>query len=398
MESTENHKVIIIGAGQAGLSVGYYLTRFGVPFIILDANPRIGDSWRTRWDSLHLFTPAKYDGLAGMPFPAHPNYFPTKDEMADYLENYARHFKLPVLNGIQVDSLSREGDTYCVTAGNRQFQAEHVVVAMSSFQVPKIPGFAQNLSKDIVQIHSLDYRDPSQFQDGGVLVVGAGNSGAEIALEAVKNKHQVWLSGRHPGHIPFRIESTLSKLIFMRLVLEVLFHRVLTINTRIGRKAKTKLVNQGGPLVRIKPKDLAKTGIKRVPRVAGIKDGLPRLEGDQVLDVKNVVWCTGFYPSFSWIDIPVFKDREPMHMRGIVEKEPGLYFTGLHFLYSMSSTMVLGAARDARHIVRCITSRLKTNHKPAIVNSHDNSKKALYPQSYRNRSKYGRAISGQGAG
>lgn len=367
MKNTEDYKVIVIGAGQAGLSVGYYLSKLRVPFVILDASKRIGDSWRTRWESLRLFTPAKYDGLAGMPFPASPNYFPSKDEMADYLENYAHHFNLPVRSGMRVEGLSREGKKYCVRAGGQHFQAEHVVVAMSSFQIPKKPQFAQKLDKDINQFHSLDYKDPSQFRDGPVLVVGAGNSGAEIALEAARNNHQVWLSGRHPGHIPFQIESTLSKLILMRLVLEVLYHRILKTNNPIGRKARSKFVNGGTPLIRIKPKEFLKAGIEQVPRVKGIKDGFPLLEDGRVLDVKNVVWCTGFYPSHSWIDISIFKDREPMHDRGVVENEPGLYFTGLHFLYSPSSTMVLGAARDARHIVKRIDRRLKTNRKPVTI-------------------------------
>ena len=355
----EKYKVIVIGAGQAGLSVGYYLKKHDISFIILDANDRIGDSWRKRWDSLHLFTPAKFDGLAGMPFPASPNYFPTKDEMGDYLENYAAHFNLPVRNGVKVDGLSREGNSYCIKAGDKHFQAEHVVIAMSNFQNPKIPKFAKEINSDIVQLHSFDYRNQSQLQEGGVLVIGAGNSGAEIALESAKNNHPVWLSGRDVGHIPFHIESTLAKIILVRLVIRFLFHRILTTNTPVGKKARPKIVSQGGPLIRIKPKELAKAGIKRVPKIEGVSNGLPLLENKEVIDVENIIWCTGFYPSYSWIDIPVFKDREPIQERGVVTKEPGLYFTGLHFLYSLSSAMVHGTARDAKYIVRTITNRLK---------------------------------------
>lgn len=357
-QMTERFKVIVIGAGQAGLSAGYYLSKFRIPFLILDANKRVGDSWRYRWDSLHLFTPSKFNGLAGLPFPAPPNYFPTKDEMADYLETYAAHFKLPVRTGVKVTGLSREGELFCITAGNQQFQAENVIIAMSNFQIPKVPGFAKDFDKNIVQLHSLDYRDPSQLREGGVLVAGAGNSGAEIALEAARNNHQVWLSGRDTGHIPFRIEGTLSRLILARLVIRFLFHRILTTNTPIGRKVRPKLISEGGPLIRIKPKDFEEAGIKRVPRVAGADNGLPMLEDNQILNVKNVVWCTGFYPSFSWIDIPVFKEREPMHERGVIKKEPGLYFTGLHFLYSMSSTMIHAAPRDAEYIVKDINRRI----------------------------------------
>jgi putative flavoprotein involved in K+ transport len=354
----EDFKVIIIGAGQAGLSTGYFLSKLNIPFIILDANKRIGDSWRNRWDTLHLFTPAKFDGLPGMPFPASPNYFPTKDEMADYLENYAAHFNLPVRTGIKVDGLSREGNLYCITAGNQHFQAEHVIIAMSNYQSPKIPSFAKELNPDILQLHSFDYRNQSQLQEGGVLVVGAGNSGSEIALESAKNNHPVWLSGRDVGHIPFNIESALAKFILVRLVIRILFHRILNTNTPVGRKARPKIISQGGPLIRIKPKEIINAGIERVPRVVGVKKGLPLLENQDTLDIKNIVWCTGFYPSFSWIDIPIFNGKELSQKRGIVEKEPGLYFVGLHFLYSLSSAMIHGVSRDAEYVAKTIATRL----------------------------------------
>jgi putative flavoprotein involved in K+ transport len=356
-EMTEKYKVIVIGAGQAGLSAGYFLKKAGIPFIILDANKRVGDSWRKRWDSLHLFTPAKFDGLPGLRFPSKPNYFPTKDEMADYLEKYAEHFNLPVSTGVKVTGLSKEGDRFCITADGREYSAENVIVAMSNFQVPKIPEFAKKLNPDITQIHSLDYRRPSQLQEGDVLVAGAGNSGAEVALEAARNGHKVWLAGRDTGHIPFNIEGMPAKILLVRLVLRILFHRVLSTSTPIGRKVRPKLVSLGGPLIRIKPKEFEAAGIIRTSRVADAVDGLPVLEDGQKLNVKNVVWCTGFYPAFSWIDIPVFKNMEPMHQRGIVSKEPGLYFTGLHFLYSLSSTMIHGTARDAKYIVKDISRR-----------------------------------------
>ena len=174
---------IVIGGGQAGLSVGYWLTRMGVPFLILDASARIGDTWRGRWDSLRLFTPARFDGLAGMPFPAHPEYFPTKDEMADYLEAYAARFALPVRSGTRVDRVTREGGRFVVRAGATRFEADNVVVAMASYQEPRVPAFAAELDPSIVQLHSADYRNPSQMAEGDVLLVGAGNSGAEIAFE-----------------------------------------------------------------------------------------------------------------------------------------------------------------------------------------------------------------------
>src|SRR4051812_4815258 len=175
--------VIVIGGGQAGLSVGYHLARRGLRFLILDAQTRIGDVWRKRWDSLRLFSPARFDGLDGMPFPASPSSFPTKDQMADYLETYAARFELPVLTGVTVTRLGRIGERFVIEAGQRRFEAEQVVVAMSDYQRGNIPAFARQLDPTIVQLHAADYRNPAQLREGGVLLVGAGNSGAEIAIE-----------------------------------------------------------------------------------------------------------------------------------------------------------------------------------------------------------------------
>ena len=354
----ERRKVIVIGAGQAGLSAGYFLKKNKIEFLILDACECVGDSWRSRWDSLRLFTPAKFNGLAGMPFPAGPNYFPTKDEMGDYLENYAKHFKLPVRNNVKVVGLTREGNKYCITTDDGYFEAEHVVIAMSNYQIPKIPAFAKDINPDIIQIHSFDYRNMYQLQEGSVLVVGAGNSGSELALEAARNDREVWLAGRDTGHIPFDIEGTLAKLIMVRFVIRFLFHRIITTGTPIGRKVRPKVTSQGGPLIRNKPRDFVEYGIKRIPKIVAVKNGLPLDENDEVIDIKNIIWCTGFYPAFSWIDIPIFKDKEPMQERGVVKNEPGLYFVGMHFLYSLSSAMIHGAERDAEYVVSTIASRL----------------------------------------
>src|SRR6185503_10428530 len=160
--STSAFDVIVIGGGQSGLAMGHALAQRGKSFVILDAHARIGDAWRKRWDSLRLFTPARYDGLPGLRFPAPGFSFPTKDEMADYLEAYAKHFQLPVLTGMRVTSLTRSGDKFVVTAGTRRLAASNVVVAMSSFQRPKVPAFAKDLRPDIVQLTSFDYRNPGQ--------------------------------------------------------------------------------------------------------------------------------------------------------------------------------------------------------------------------------------------
>jgi putative flavoprotein involved in K+ transport len=348
---------VVIGGGQAGLAVGHELAERGRKHVILEANGRIGDSWRNRWDSLKLFTPARYNGLPDFPFPADGWTFPTKDEMADYLEAYAVRFDLPVRTGVRVEKVSRHGDRFVVETQDAVFEAENVVVAMADFQRPRVPEFAEELDQDIVQLHSYEYRNPSQLRDGAVLVVGAGNSGAEISLE-LSRTHRTWLSGRDTGHMPFRIEGVASRLLLAPLALRFVFHRVLTVNTPIGRKARPRILSRGVPVIRVKPGDLASAGVERVPRIIGVRDGLPLLEHDRTLDAANVIWCTGYHTGFSWIDLPVFGAEGPIHERGIVESEPGLYFVGLEFLYAMSSVMVHGVGRDAEYIAEQIASRV----------------------------------------
>ena len=189
---------VVIGGSQAGLAVGYHLKQRGLPFVILDDNERIGDAWRKRWDSLHLFTPGRYNNLPGMPFPGPPSSYPSKDEIADYLEAYARAFDLPVRTAVKVDRLSKVGDRFEVICGKDTLFAENVVVATGASSNPRIPEFARELDERIVQLHSKEYRNPSQIQEGGVLVVGAGNSGAEIAIELAPH-HRTWLSGPRHG-------------------------------------------------------------------------------------------------------------------------------------------------------------------------------------------------------
>jgi putative flavoprotein involved in K+ transport len=356
-QNTTRVETVVIGGGQAGLSVGYHLAQQGIPFVILDAHSRIGDAWRTRWDSLRLFTPARYDGLPGLRFPAKGDEFPSKDQMADFLESYAAHFNLPVRTGMKVDKLSRKDGRFVVNAGGASFEAENVVVAMGSHQKPRVPAFARELDPKIAQLHSLDYRNPSQLKDGGVLIVGVGNSGADIALEVART-HRTWLAGKESGHVPFRNETFAGRFIFVRIV-RFIGHHVLTVNTPIGRRLRPKLRFQAAPLIRVKPQDLLAAGIERVSRLTGTKDGRPLLDDGRLLDVENVIWCTGFTNGFSWIDLPIFgADGEPIYDRGIVPTVPGLYFVGLNFLYAMTSDTVTGVGRDAKRAVDAIAARV----------------------------------------
>ena len=356
----ERVDVVVIGGGQAGLSVGYHLMKRGMRFVILDGSARIGDTWRKRWDSLRLFTPAWLDSLDGLPFPAPADYFPTKDEMGDYLELYAKHFELPVRSQVEVESVSRKNDRYLVETSQRDYDAAHVVVAMANYQRPRVPPFAKELRGDVVQIHSRDYKNPAAFREGGVLIAGAGNSGAEIAKELARRGHHVFMAGRATGQVPFRIDGFWARFVLWRLMLRIFFHRIMTVRTPMGRKMRAKVLHHGGPLIRVKAAELLALGVERLPRVAGVRDGLPVLDDGRVLDVANVVWCTGFDRGHGFIELPIFDESgEPRHDGGVVLDEPGFYFVGMHFQYAMSSTMIHGVGRDAARIAGIIAKRCR---------------------------------------
>jgi len=354
-EVVRTFETVIIGGGQAGLAVGYHLATQHQSFVILDANERVGDSWRHRWDSLRVFTPARYDGLPGWDFPAPGWSYPSKDDVADYLESYAARFQLPVRTGVRVDSLSKENGEYVVTSGPNRYVARNVVVATGGYQTPRIPDFASELDPAIVQFHSTEYRNPSQLREGALLVVGAGNSGAEIALESASG-HQTWLSGRDTGQEPVRAGATLDRLLTPPFWF--LLSHVFTVGTPIGRRVQQQLSGHGLPLARVRRKDLLRAGVERIPRITAVRDGLPMHADGQSLDVTNVIWCTGFVPDFSWIQLPVLdSEGNPRHDRGVVRSEPGLYVTGLFFLSAGTSSLIGGTGKDAQHIARQLTSR-----------------------------------------
>ena len=351
----EQFETMIIGGGQAGLSVGYHLKKEGRSFVILDAGERLGDSWRKRWDSLRLYSPAFRDGLPGMPFPASKSAYPTKDEMGDYLEAYAKRFQLPIRGTTVVDALTAENGGYsAATTDGRRFVADNVVVATGVFRKPYTPEFANELDPAITQLHSNDYRNLSQLQDGPVLVVGASHSGSDIAFEAASS-HQVVLSGTDTGQIPVPIESRRGRT-FFRVLVFVGTH-ILNVRTPMGRKMRPHIRHGGGPLLRYRKKDLFAAGVERVVgHTVGVDGGRPVLGDGRVLDVRNVVWCTGYRPDFSWIRVPIEfgDDGYPVQYRGAVASSPGLYFAGLPFLHSFASMLITGSARDSGRVARQI--------------------------------------------
>ena len=372
VNADSSYETIVIGGGQAGLSVGYHLAKRNIEFVILDDNKRVGDAWRERWDSLRLFTPAHFNGLPGMPLDAPKWSFPTKDEMADYLSAYAERFSLPVRTGVRVESVAQEEDRFLVSIGDERLEARNVVVATGAHRVAKLPPFAAELDPRIVQLHTADYRRPSQLQDGDALVVGVGNSGAEIAYELAETRRCL-LAGASNGEIPVPHGSRRSRMVFRAI--RFFGHHVLRTDTRIGRKVGFKVAAKGPPLIRRREIDLAGAGIERVGRVAGVQDGLPVLEGGRVLDVANVVWCTGFRTDFSWIDLPAFDDDgRPVHERGVVAAVPGLYFAGLIFQYSLTSDVLPNGGRDAEYVARHIAARQAKQPKPHQVDPSGSSR------------------------
>ncbi len=241
--------------------------------------------------------------------------------------------------------------------GRDTFFAENVVVATGAANTPRIPAFARELDERIVQLHSKEYRQPSQIPEGGVLVVGAGNSGAEIAIELARH-HRTWLSGPDTGQEPTGAAGSLIDRA-LTPIMWFMATRVLTVNRFIGRKIRDHYLDppRGLPLGRVRRKDFAAAGIERVPRVTGAQNGCPVLEDGRVLEVSSVIWCTGFTPGYHWIDLSLpTRHGVPVHDRGVVQACPGLYFVGLLFLYSLSSSLVGGVGRDAEHIVDHIVS------------------------------------------
>ena len=355
---TEKIDTVVIGGGQAGLAVGYHLARRGQRFVILEATNRIGTAWRNRWDGLRLFSPARYDGLPGMLFPAPGHTLPSKDDVADYLEAYAARFDLPIRTGTTVDRLigNEIDDAWQVLAGSDRIEASQVVLATGAYQRPRVPAFAAELDPGIRQLHASEYRNASQLLDGPVLVVGASNSGAEIAMSA-SGDHRTVLSGRDTGKMPVRPESRMARVFDPPFWFFI--NHIVRANSAIGRKVRPSVVDHGGPLERIWPEDLAAAGVERVfARTVGVRDGLPLLDDGQVVDVTNVIWCTGFRPNFDWIEPSITGlDGWPVHVRGVVTGAHGLYVVGLPFLYTAASALLGGVGRDAGYIAEQVATR-----------------------------------------
>jgi putative flavoprotein involved in K+ transport len=344
----ERRDVIVVGGGQAGLAAGYYLSRAGIPFLILDASAGAGDAWRRRWDSLELFTVARYSSLPGLPFPGVPERFPGKDEVADYMEQYARHFELPIQLASPVTRLARSANGYLIEtdAGDagRSYEAAQVIIATGAYQRPHTPPIAAKLADDVVQLHSADYRNPAQIPEGTVLVVGAANSGVGIA-EDLAASHDVHLArGSKLPRLPRRILGKSLHFWGDHLgLIDAPFH------TLRGRTQRGEL------LVGTSPRQLARRHhVKLHPRAVDANGRTVHFADRDTLDVDAVVWATGYRPDYSRIDIPVLDERgELRHQRGVTDS-PGLYFLGMHGQYSRGSSLIHWVRHDAAYLVEQI--------------------------------------------
>lgn len=333
--------VVVIGAGQAGLAIGWHLKRMGASFAILDGAPEVGHTWRARWDSLRLFTPARYDGLPGMPFPGHPDHHPDKDEVADYLRDYADAFELPVRLGVPVSRLSPEGDRFIVATPVETFEAAEVVVATGAFQVPAVPSLAAGLAADIAQLHSSEYRNPSQLPDGPVLVVGGGNSGLQIALELAARRPVTLAMGGKAQMLP---QTVLGKDVFWWLTKAGLVNR--PADSRLARRMRAR----GELVIGTRLKDLEARGVQFCGRVIGATGSRIRTADGRDLAPASVVWATGFRSDWSWIDVPgAVADGRVIHQGGVTPV-PGLFFLGLPWQHSRGSSLLGFVGDDAQFV------------------------------------------------
>jgi putative flavoprotein involved in K+ transport len=337
----ERTEVIVIGGGQAGLAAGYYLSQAQIPFVIADAEARAGDSWRRRWDSLELFTAARYSALPGLPFPGDPEHFPGKDAVADYLENYARAHELPVRNDSRVTSLERTEDGYSATTGSGEYQAAQVIVSAGAYQQPRVPPLSGKLGSGVTQMHSASYRNPGQLPGREVLVVGAANSGAQIA-EDLAATHRVHLSqGARIPRMPRRL-----------LGQSVHFygdHLGLIAAPLDSWRGRTQ---RGDLLIGTSLRQLSRRhGVDLHGRTAAARERTVSFEDGTELEVETVIWATGFRPDYSWIRAPVLDPQgAPVHRRGVTSS-PGLFFLGMKNQYSRGSSLIGWVRHDAAFIV-----------------------------------------------
>jgi putative flavoprotein involved in K+ transport len=348
-----SYDVVVIGAGQAGLAIGYFLARQGKRFVILDAADSIGAAWRTRWESLVLFTPRRYDSLPGLSFPGDADGYPTRDEVIAYLENYAEKFALPVDLRSEVRAITQHDDTFLLELDGRTIEARHVVVATGAFQTPHVPDFASELAPRVFQTHSQGYRAASDVPEGSVLVVGGGNTGYQIASE-LSSTHDVHLAvGGRQKPLP---QKVLGRDLFWWLVTTRLFKT--SIDSRLGRK-----LSRRDTLIGSSPRALVRKGVKMKPRMTGASGRTVSFSDGSNVSVDAVIWATGFRLDHSWINLTIFdQDGRLRHRRGVTEVA-GLYFLGLPWQHTRGSALLGWVKEDAEYIGGRIASSARESER-----------------------------------
>ena len=340
-----SHDVIVVGGGQAGLALGYHLAKQDRDFTILEAASEPAAAWRERWDSLKLFTSARYDGLPGMDFPGDPDRYPTRDEVADYLTEYARRFELPVELNSRVRAVRRQGDRYVVELEDRTYEARQVVIATGPFQAPLVPRLAQDLGDGVAQMHSTAYRSPESIPEGRVLVVGGGNTGFQIAQELSASREVHLSIGSRQMPLPQRI---LGRDLFWFLEKTGLIRK--TVDSRMGRRMSERETLIGSTPRRMR----SRYGVELHGRAVSASGSTVRFDDGTQVDVAGVVWATGFRVDHSWIDVPVFDaGGRLIHERGVT-RAPGLYFIGMYWQHTRGSALLGWVKDDAEYLAEKI--------------------------------------------
>jgi putative flavoprotein involved in K+ transport len=340
--------VVVVGGSQAGLAMAWHLAQQGLRFVVLEAAPELGNTWRSRWDSLKLFTPAQYDALPGMAFPAPADTYPTKDPVADYLQAYAAAFDLPVRLNAKVTELRRQEDgSFEAQTADATYQARQVVVATGPFQVPFVPPPAAKLDPSVTQLHSADYRNPQALPEGPVLVVGGGNSGFQIAEELAATR-QVDLS--IATTYPMLPQRRAGRDLFWWLTRLGLLR--VTVNSRVGQR-----MSRRDFVIGTNRKRLERAGVRFRPRLVDAEGRTVRFADHSLLeDVGVVVWATGYRSDYAWIAIPgVVREGHVVHRRGVTEV-PGLYFLGLSWQHTRGSALLGFVNDDAAYLAEQISS------------------------------------------
>jgi putative flavoprotein involved in K+ transport len=344
-------EVIVVGGGQAGLAIGYFLAHQGREFTILEAGSEPAIAWRERWESLKLFTPVRYSSLPGLAFPGDPNSYPTRDEVVAYLSDYGRRFELPVELDSRARSIRRSNGTYLVELDDRTYEADQVVVATGPFQVPFVPAIAERLDPEVVQFHSTAYRTPDDIPGGPVLVVGGGNTGFQIAQELAASREVHLSVGSRQTPLPQRI---FGRDLFWYLQATGLIRK--TTESRIGRRLEGR-----DTLIGSRPRTLRRRhGVHLHGRAVDATGRTVTFADGEKLDVGAVIWASGFRVDHSWIDVPVFDDKgRVVHQRGVTES-PGLYFLGLSWLHTRGSALIGWVKDDAQYIAHQIAALQRT--------------------------------------